>query len=530
MLSKIKIGKFLYIKDIELELTDGLNVFTGETGVGKSLIVDAISFVLGKKGKYSEGDYVELSFENVDNQYAEDGLLFLAREVKNGKSYYYVNGKRATLSTLKEASEGIIAIHGQHHQQALFNRKEHIKMLDKYAQIDNLLEKYRKLYREYKSLEKEEQELIQQQSNRLRELDILKYQLQELEEADLKEGEKQQLEERYNYLSNILKIKEAVYNASWNLSEDENSVIEKLSEIIKELQKVSEFSKEIQNALNTLEEAKAILEDAGFSLSKIDLDYDQSSLEEIENRLNLINRLEIKYNTDEKGLIALKEEFKNRIEQLENLEFKLPQIQNQKEKILQQVKSLAEEISHKRKAAAENFSKEITKHLKDLAMKEAVFTVEIIEKPLDIDGKDSVIFKFSANKGFQPEPIDEVASGGEISRLSLAIKLIAGSDVSCMIFDEIDTGIGGKTALYMAEKLKKLSERYQVILITHLPQIAVYGDKHFYVEKLHKEDYTVASIKELDQKERIEEIARMLSGKKDTKSLQLAQELLSSVR
>ncbi|EDP73407.1 AAA family ATPase [Hydrogenivirga sp. 128-5-R1-1] len=219
MLSKIKIGKFLYIKDIELELTDGLNVFTGETGVGKSLIVDAISFVLGKKGKYSEGDYVELSFENVDNQYAEDGLLFLAREVKNGKSYYYVNGKRATLSTLKEASEGIIAIHGQHHQQALFNRKEHIKMLDKYAQIDDLLEKYRKLYKEYKSLEKEEQELIQQQSNRLRELDILKYQLQELEEADLKEGEKQQLEEKYNYLSNILKIKEAVYNASWNLAE-----------------------------------------------------------------------------------------------------------------------------------------------------------------------------------------------------------------------------------------------------------------------------------------------------------------------
>ncbi|WP_457626617.1 DNA repair protein RecN [Persephonella sp.] len=530
MLSKIRIKKFLYLKDIDIDLDKGLNVFTGETGVGKSLVVDAVLFVLGKKGKFSDGDYVELIFENVQNEYSEEGVLILAREVKSGKNVYYINGRRATLSALKEASEGLITIHGQNHQQKLFDRERHREILDAYAGIWHLLEEYRKLYIRYRELEKQEEYLKNQQSNRLREIDILKFQLDELEEADIKEGEKEKLEERYRYLTNISRIKESVYTAEQLLSEEEGSVSEKLSSTVKELEKVSGFSEEIKEIIRSLEEAKAIIDDASYSLSRIDIDFDRSEIEEIEERLNLINRLEIKYNTDEKGLVDLKEQFRERLEYLKNLEFELPKIKEEKEKVYADLQELAEKISLIRKEKAKQLEKSLEDHLKELALNEARFIVQVKEAEIGKYGKDSVLFLFSANKGFEPMPVEEVASGGEISRLSLSIKLVAGSDVNCMIFDEVDSGVGGKTALFMAKKLKKLSEKYQVILITHLPQIAVYGDRHFYIDKYHTSDSTLASIKQLETDERVKEIARMLSGKTDEQTVELARQLLQSAK
>ncbi|SNZ09051.1 DNA repair protein RecN (Recombination protein N) [Persephonella hydrogeniphila] len=528
MLSKIRIEKFLYLKDVDIDLDRGLNVFTGETGVGKSLIVDAVSFVLGKKGKFSEGDYVELVFEDVENGYSEDGVLILAREIKNGKNIYYINGRRATLTALKEASEGLLTIHGQNQQQKLFEREKHREILDTYAGIGNLLEEYRELYRKYRELEKQEEYLKNQQSNRLREIDILNFQLNELEEASIKEGEKEYLEEKYRYLTNISRIKEAVYRSEQILFEEEGSVNEKLSLVIKELEKISDFSEEIKNVIQSLEEAKAIIDDASYSLNKVEVDFEQSEIQEIEERLNLINRLEIKYNTDEKGLITLKNQFKERLEYLKNLEFELPKIEKEKRNVYKKLLELAEKISLIRKEKAKELEKSLKTHLEELALNEAKFVVEITDTEIGKHGKDDVLFLFSANKGFDPMPVEEVASGGEVSRLSLSIKLVAGSDVDCMIFDEVDSGIGGKTALFMAKKLKKLSEKYQVILITHLPQIAVYGDKHFYIEKQHTSDYTFASIKQLETEERIKEIARMLSGKTDRQTVQLAKQLLQS--
>ncbi len=530
MLSRIKINSFLYLKEIDIELSEGLNVFTGETGVGKSLIVDAVEFVLGKKGGFEDGSYVELVFENVNSSYAEDGMVILAREVKKGKNYYYINGRRATLSALKEASDGLIIVHSQHQHQSLFRRDSQREILDSYAQIDNLIKEYQKQFEKLKQIEKKLEYLKNQQSNRLRELDILQFQLEELEEADLKEGEKEQLESRYRYLTNVSLIKEAVFSAENILSEDEDSVSDKIAQVLKELTKVSSYAPEINDVLSALEEAKAIIDDAVYQLSRFDIDVDFQELSQIEERLNLINRLETKYNTDEKGLIELKRQFRERVDYLKNLEFELPEIEKERERVYADVQTLADQISQIRREKAKLLEEEIKKHLKELALKEAQFVVKIEEKPLDRYGKDSVYFYFSANRGFEPQPVDEVASGGEISRLSLALKLVVGSDVDCLVFDEVDTGIGGKTAVYLAEKLKKLSQDYQVILITHLPQVAVYGDRHFYIDKVFTDSETVAVVKQLSSEDRVKEIARMLSGKTDRHTLNLAKQLLESVR
>ena len=528
MLSEINIKKFLYLKNVEINLSEGLNVFTGETGVGKSLIIDAISFVLGERGRFEEGDFVELVFEDVNNEYTEDGVLILARQIKKGKNVYYLNGRRVTLSLLKEISEGLIEIHSQNHQQMLLKREYHRELLDSFAGIEKLIDEYRELFLEYKKLEREIEQLKEEQANRLRELDILKYQLSELESAGLKEGEKEELERRYEYLSNISFIKENIYNALKVLEENEYSITSQLSLFQKFIDKIAGFDKELESILENVETVNSILSDISYSLSKIDIDINPDELKLIEERLDKLNWLETKYNTDEAGLIKLIDEFKKRIEQLESMESKIPEIEVKRKKLYDRVIELAEEISKIRKEKSEMFSREIEKHIKDLALKNSVFITEIQEKNLDINGKDRVVFLFSANPGFPPKPLDKVASGGELSRLSLALKLVSNKSVDTMIFDEIDTGIGGKTGVLMAQKLKVLSDKFQIILITHLPQVAAVADKHFYIEKHTENGKTLASIKELSNSERELEIARMLSGIIDSSSLKLARNLIES--
>ncbi len=529
MLSQINIKKFLYITDISLNLSPKLNVFTGETGVGKSLIVDAISFVLGEKGKINEGDFVELVFDNIKNEFSEDETLIVAREIRNGKSIYFLNGRRATLSTVKEATKDIIEIHSQHHQQKLFSTDYHREIIDNFAEINQLLFEFKNKFLKLKQIQKEEKKLREEQSNRLRELDILQYQLQELEELNLQEGEKEQLEQEYNYLSNIQSVKQIVSESLILLNENENSTLDNLGLIIKNLTKISEVSPEIEKVVEELEEAKAIVENVSHSLNNLDTEVDVTKLHEIEERLNQINRLEKKYNVNFEELLKLENEFKERINYLQNMEFMLPEIEKEREKLQKEVEILSEKISKIRKQKSVNFDKKVQKHLNELALKDSIFKTEIKEKNMDKFGKDKVQFLFSGNKGFEPTPINETASGGEISRISLAVKLVSKNSVESIIFDEIDTGIGGKTALKMAKKLKNLSNYFQVILITHLPQIAVLSDKHFYIEKEFIEGKTVAKVSEIRGYDKEKEIARMLSGIVNEKSIKFAKELISEV-
>lgn len=529
MLSQINIKKFLYIENITLNLSKNLNVFTGETGVGKSLIVDAISFVLGEKQKLNEGDFVELVFENIQNEFSEEGTLITAREIRNGKSIYFLNGRRATLSTIKEATKDIIEIHGQHHQQKLFSPDYHREIIDTFSNLQNILSEFQEKFFKLKEIEKKEKELKEEQSNRLRELDILQYQLEELEELNLQENEKEILEQEYNYLSNIQSVKQIVSESLILLNESENSTLDNLGIVIKNLDKISEISPEIKNLLNELEEAKAIVENVSYSLNNLDTDFDIERYNQIEERLNSINRLEKKYNVDFEKLLELEKEFRERIDYLKNMEFMLPEIEKEKKELEVEVNQLAEKISEIRKQKSKIFDRNVQKHLEELALKDSIFKTEIKEKSIDRFGKNKVQFLFSGNKGFEPTPINETASGGEISRISLAVKLVSKNSVESMIFDEIDTGIGGKTALKMAKKLKELSNYFQVILITHLPQVAVLADKHFYIEKEFKEGKTVAKVSEIHGTEKEKEIARMLSGMVNEKSIKFAKELMSEV-
>ena len=528
MLSTIGIKKFLYIKDVSIDLFRGLNVFTGETGVGKSLIIDAIEFTLGKKGKFSDNDFVELVFEDIENEFTEDKTLIIARQIKDGKSVYFLNGKRATLSTIKEAVNKVIEIHGQHAYQSLFSKEYPRQVLDTYADLNEKIEEYQKLFRKYKQLENLEKEILQKQSDRLKEIDIINFQLEELENAQLKEGEKQELEERYNYLSNIENLKSSVLEAKYKILEEDESIEEKLSYVLKLLSQFIDTNENIKNSYNLLEEAKALVKEAFYSLDELDFDYSQEELYSIEERLNLINKLELKYNTDVNGLIKLQEQLKERLEKLNNLEYELPKIQKEKEEIYKKVLNLAEEISKIRKEKAKQLEKLVEKHLSELALKDAKFIVNLEESELNLYGKDKIQFLFSANKGIEPQPLNKVASGGELSRISLVLKLISNKSSDTIIFDEVDTGIGGKTAIYMAKKIYSLSKNFQVLLITHLPQIAVYADRHFVVDKIIKNNETNAVIKLAESEEREKEIARMLSGMIDEKSLEHARKLLES--
>ncbi len=531
MLSQVYIKKYLYIEDITLEFCKGLNVFTGETGVGKSLIIDAIEFVLGKKGSYEDGTYVEIVFDNVENEFSEDGTLILARQIKNSKSIYYINGRRATRTAVEEASENIIEIHTQYHQQNLFKKSFYREVLDRYASLEGLLDEYQRLFSKYKELKEKEREILEKQSERIRELDIIRFQLAELEEADIKVGEKEELEKRYRYLSEIQNIKEVVYLSKNLLEDEENSILDNLNTVLRNIQKIKDAAPSLEEIYKSLEEAKILLQEASYSLSDMDLEFDENEILEIEERLNLINKLELKYNTDEEGLLKIKEEFKEKIDYLENLEFEIPKLQQQIEEIEGRLHTLAEKISAIRDQKSKELSKEIEEHLKQLGLKEAQFVVEIEEKEeLDRFGKDNIIFLFSANRGYYPSLLGDVASGGEISRISLALKLTTGSNIESMIFDEIDTGLGGKTAVLLAEKLKKLSKDYQIILITHLPQIAAYADKHFYIDKAFIDEKTKAIIKVLDRETRKEEIARMLTGKINQETLNLAEKLIESTK
>lgn len=521
MLSSIYIKKFLYFSDINIDLTGGLNVFTGETGAGKSLILDAIQFVLGDDATYEEGTYVELVFE-VENQYSEDGTLIVARQIKNGKSVFYLNGRKSVKSTIKEIAPQLIEIHGQHQNQSLFKRDYHRQVLDRFAGLEDQLEEYRQLYTEYRKLWQEIDRLRQKQSERLRTMDILKYQIQELENLNLKPGEKQELERTYQYLKNIQQIKEAVYNS---LSLFSDRIIPDLKQAEKLLTKVSQYEEKLSQTASGVEEVLALSEEVYRQLSSFDLS-ENSSVSEIEERLNQINFLERKYNTDADGLLELLDSFKSELNQLENSEYLLPELEKKFTFIKQQIEEKAEEISQKRKDASHRLENLVVEHLKDLGFLSCEFKVDIKPSEIDQYGKDRVEFMFSANKGFELKPLADIASGGEISRLSLALKVVSKKSVPTMIFDEIDTGIGGKTALSMAKKLKELSKDFQVILITHLPQIAAMSDTHYHVEKKMEASKTAGVVRQLSEEEKVVEIARMLSGNTDKSSIEYAREFI----
>ncbi len=556
MILSLKVKNFLLVESASLEFSSGLNVLTGETGAGKSLLLKAISYALGERidwDTFGEGRAtVELVLRVPDEQRhlveeygieMEDDLLIIRRviEGKKRRSRIYANDTLVVARTINEIARNIIEIQGQYDTYRLFDEDYHMELIDrfaksrvftdeyqtsvidKFARNQDLLEEYRSLYRKWMELRRNLEELVESEQKYIQELDYLRYQLEELEKAGLREGEEEELSRKLEYLSRMEQIR-SVLDAIRNLYEGEDSPYDAISAVLRDMEELTSME-EFSHIYDRLSAVRDELKDIALSLPE--MEEPQESLDEIQERLFFLNRLKRKYGKSISELIQYMERLRDRIEQLESAPINRERLEKELREVRNRLQELADVISERRKKAAVKFEEMVMEHLKDLALEEAVFRVNFVETELSPWGKEKVSFLFSSSRKFPPRPLKKVASGGELSRLALAIKLImAGQESpSVLIFDEIDTGIGGETAIKVGQKLKELSKYYQLIVITHLPQIASFADRHFVVRKSR----SITSIDEVAGEERVREIARMLSGVVSDDSMRAARGLLEGV-
>jgi DNA repair protein RecN (Recombination protein N) len=555
MLLSLRVKNFLLLKEAYLEFSNGFNVLTGETGAGKSLLLKALSLALGDRVDWEvfsdqksiielemliPDEYVKI-FENYGIE-IENNILNLRRIIEGDKkkSRIYANDNLVLSKTINEILRNLIEIHGQYETYKLFDESYQMeildryaksrvfesdyqtKIIDKYANNEDLLEEYRNVYKHWIEIRNLYSEFQEKKERYEQELDFLKYQLNEIESANLRIGEEEELIKKLDYLKKIEQIKEVKMLIDELIFSSEDSVLSKLSLILRksqnlnEIDEFKEISNKIENVIYEIKELKEILRNFEFE------DYENINI--IQERLFFLNKLKKKYGKSIEELINYKEELKDKIKKMENLPFEIENLAREVYETENYLNKLADEISKRRKNASKKFRSEMIKYLKELGMPDSEFIINFEEIPIGYNGKDKIEFLFSSNKEFPAKPLKKVASGGELSRLALALKLIiAGKESpSTLIFDEIDTGIGGQIALKVAQKLKELSKFYQIIVITHLPQIASFAQKHFLITKKD----SITDIREIKDNERIVEIARMLSGIVSEESLEHAKTLL----
>ncbi len=560
MLAYLKIQNLAIADDISLEIPEGFTVLTGETGAGKSIIVDAIGLLSGARAYRElirtgeEKAIVEGIFENIPQQTvnllkkleieAENSLTVKRVILKNGKNRVFLNGQLTTLSQLEEIGKTLVEIHSQNDQIQLLNTENHITYLDTFGKHQNLLEKVKKQYQ----IVMEEKEKLKKLSISEREknqrIDMLKFQITEIKELDLKENEIEELQEKKKFLKNIEKIKENIKTANEILN-SEPSLFENVRKLYLAIQSLSSFKEnlnpyctEIENFLQNLKELDIELGEISYSLET-----DNISLDDIENRLYQIEKVQKKYGETYKEIMEFLKKAEEELSTLEELDFKLKE---QKAKVKEETEKylkIAVELSKKRKETSKKFEKKLIEELRQLAMKDVVINFkidtasipereeEILEFSPSPNGIDTGEIYISPNIGEEPKPLAKIASGGELSRVMLAIKVLTHDNLNKLtVFDEIDTGIGGETAFYIGEKLKKLSKNRQVLCVTHLAQIASKADNHFFIEKIVFEGRTKTVVKLLNKEDRVKEIARMLGGDKFSEtSLNHAKELLGGI-
>lgn len=538
MISTLHIKNIGIIEDLSIDFNKGLNVLTGETGAGKTLIIDSLQIISG--GRFSkemirkgeEYSFVELCMYEPENDSSIDGNIIVSREIHtNGKNMCKINGRMVTVAELKEFMNTFIEIHGQNDNQNLLDNKLHLGYLDGYIEDKILKEKeeYIKLYKEYNLLKKELKANYGDEKERQRKLDLLNYQVNEIDEANLKENEDEELEEQRKIMMNSEKIVSNLQEADSLISEQG---IDSISVAIRSLEKIetidSKYEKVSCNLKNIYYELQELSRD--ISGYKDDIYFDEEERNYIEERLDLINSLKRKYGNTIKEILDYKIEIEKDIEHIENLEEYNMKLKKQIKSIEENMEKLANNIHIKRTTGASKLSLEINKQLEELEMKNAKVNihVDLVEDYLK-DGKDNVVFYIATNIGENEKELSKIASGGEMSRIMLAIKkVLADSDKTpILIFDEIDTGISGKAANSVANKLKSISEKHQVMCISHLPNIAAKADYNYFISKNVNGDRTKTQIKLLKEDEVIKEIARISSGEINEVTLKYARELRS---
>lgn len=556
MIDQLYIKNVALIEEVLIEFNKGLNILSGETGAGKSIIIGSVTFVLGaratkdfiKKGceqskveavfSLTSNEIIE-SIRNMGIEIEEDNSILISRVfTKFGKNICKINGKPVTITMIKEIAKKIIDIHGQHEHQSLLNNKRHMYILDKFCD-ESLLETKNILYKEITQYKEILNKINKFSYGKDREdkIDILKYQINEINEADLKINEEENLNKVKNILYSAEKLK-VVYEKSLDtlFRAEEEAALDKISVVIKDLQSISEVHFEAETIYKELEEIYIKLEELGINLRKIndEIENNPKELSCIEDRLELIHKLKRKYGNDTSEILNFK---KNAIIQLNNLinsEEKLKSLLENKEKIESKIKELCFKLSKIRKNKALDLEQQIKIHLDDLGMKNTEFKIEILPKDtFGKDGFDKIEFLISTNIGEDLKPLSKIASGGEMSRIMLSLKAVLSiaDNIDTFIFDEIDSGISGRTAQMVAEKMAKLSKKNQIICITHLPQIAVMADQHFLIEKSSDFNSTNTLIYKLDESKIINEISRMTGGASITEhTIASAKEMLEQAK
>lgn len=537
MISSLHIKNIGIIEDLSVDLNNGLNVLTGETGAGKTLIIDSLQIISG--GRFSKemirkgetNSFVELCMYNPESEYAVDGNIIVSREINiNGKNMCKINGRMVTVNELKEFMMNFIEIHGQNDNQTILDTKSHIKYLDGFIfnELRDKKEEYAKLYDRYIEIKNELKMNYGDDKERQRKLDLLKYQMDEIEEANLKIHEEEELEEKRKIFLNSEKISENLTEADTLLSEN---TIDSLSMVIRALEKIENIDKKYEKASTNLKNFYYELQELARDISnyKEDMYFDEEERNYVEERLDLIYSLKRKYGNNISEMLKYKEEIKEEINHIENLDIYNQKLKNELNIVKEKLKELGRKISNIRKKGADKLSANINNELEDLEMKNAKINVKVqyMEEEFYKNGKDIVKFYITTNLGEDEKELSKIASGGEMSRTMLAIKkVLADTDnMPILIFDEIDTGISGKAANSVANKLKAISKKHQVICISHLPNIAANADYNYFISKDVNGDRTKTKIKQLEEEEIIKEIARISSGEINEITLKYAYEL-----
>ncbi len=555
MIANLKISNIAIIKEAVVDFDNGLNVLTGETGAGKSIIIDAINAILGERTSRelirtgSNNAEVTAFFENINDNVVdvlndfgisceEDNSLLISRKISlDGKNVCKVNGTTINVSMLKRLGQALVNVHGQLDNHNLLNEELHYTYIDNYAENKDIKNKYLIAYYDYCETKKQYNNLIVNESEKARKIDLLTYQINEIFDADIKIGELEELNSRKKMLQNAEQLLTLLNNAIeiFDGNDNFNGVNDMLSTASTSLINASSYNDNLSKIADSVTDMSYNIGDISSELKDFvyNFDVNPQELDLIEERLDILFKLTKKYGSTEEEILDF---LKNAQIELDNITFydkKKEELEKEVNEKLNYLKQISKELSENRKKHSELFVKEITEELSFLDMSSITFKVVQNQKDFDETGADEIYFLISANAGEEPKPLSKIASGGELSRIMLAIKNVLASkdDIQTLIFDEVDTGVSGRAAQKIGIKLKEVSKNRQVLCVTHLAQIAAFADNHFLISKSESDNKTYTKVESLDNNGRIHELARIIGGVEQSQlSLDTAAEMIENAK
>ncbi len=553
MLTNLHVKNLALIEEADIEWGPGLNIMTGETGAGKSIVIDSINYCLGEKAgsevirtgaayaltelTFLVDDAMADKLRKLDYPVEDDGTVILSRKIMDARSVFKINGESFTAKGARELAAYLIDIHGQHEHQSLLAASKQKELLDAFSskELPKLIKEIGDIYSQINILDKEIADFCEDPSAREREISLLEYEINEIDGASLKEGEEEELNSRYKVMQNARRITEELSRALDCLSSEQEGALNSVGYAVKSLLNVAGLDERLAAISDCACGAEQVLSDVCRDINGYleDFSFEESEFDLIEARIDLINHLSHKYGKDIPAILAYGEEKRNELNKLKSGENYLNDLKNRREELEKKYDLLADKIHDIRKEAAVSLSAEISESLKELNFLKVSFEINVEKKEAHHDGKDEVNFLISLNPGQDLRKLSDVASGGELSRIMLALKEILSQrdNINTLIFDEIDTGISGQTAWQVSKKMGKIAKERQVICITHLPQIAAMADTHFCIKKSEVDSKTVTGIECLGREESAAEIARLLGGETITPAvLANANELMDNAK